>query len=149
MDWRLKLSNPKLFSTLNSKGVTFINCFRVAGKGKVHLALDGTGGPVDSEGLAIPEWIGAFLTAPERSDVIAKLARSGAASCHAFVVVDYAGAPWAVQSYLDSDLAALPPAAPTLPPPLTGAWLVSTANTVGVRWTGTHWRRFSAQQYGA
>jgi hypothetical protein len=149
VDWRLKLSNPKLFSTLDSKGVTFISCFRVAGKGNVHFTLDGTGGPVDSEGLAIPEWIAAFLSDPRRADVISKLARSGAAECHAFVIVDYAGAPWAVQSFLDSDLAALPPAAPNLPSPLTGAWLVSTSNTVGIRWTGTHWRRFNAQQYGA
>ena len=149
VDWRLNRSNPKLFSALDSKGVKFISCFRVKGEGKVHLTLDGIGGPVDAEGLAIPEWLAAFLSDPERADVISKLVRSEAADRHAFVVVDYAGAPWSVQSYLDSDLAALPPAAPKLPSPLTGVWLVSTANTVGVRWTGTHWKRFYAERYGA
>ena len=75
--------------------------------------------------------------------------RSGAPDCHPFVIVDYAGAPWPVQSYLDSDLAALPAVPRTLPSPLTGAWLVSTSNTTGVRWTGTHWRRFKPERYGA
>ncbi len=149
VDWRLNRSNPELFSVLDRDGITFISCFRVDGEGKVHMTLEGIGGPVDTEGVAIPEWITAFLSAPQRADVIAKLARSGAADCQAFVIVDYAGAPWSVQSYLDGDLAALPPAAPTLPSPLTGAWLVSTSNTTGIRWTGTHWRRFSAERYGA
>jgi len=147
VDWRLKRSNPGLFAALDSVGVTFINCFRTPGKGKVSLTMDGVGGAVDSDGLAIPEWIASFLSAAERADVLSKLAWSGAPHCHAFVIVDYAGAPWSVQSYLDGDLAALPPAAPTLPPPLTGAWVVSTSNTIGVRWTGTHWKRFHADRY--
>lgn len=147
VDWRLNRSHPELFSALNSNGVTFITCFRVAGKGKVHLTMDGVGGPVDSEGLAIPEWVLAFLNDPKRADVISKLAWSGAPECHAFVIVDYAGAPWPVQSYLDGDLVALPPKVPRLPSPLTGAWLVSTSNTSGVRWTGIQWKRFNAERY--
>jgi hypothetical protein len=149
VDWHLNRSNPKLFSALDSIGVTFLSCFRVDGKGKVHLTMDGIGGAVDSEGLAIPGWIIAFLTDPKRADVVSKLALSGAPNCHAFVIVDYAGAPWSVQSYLDGDLVSLPPAPPRLPSPLTGAWLVSTSNTSGVRWTGTHWKRFNAERYGA
>jgi hypothetical protein len=149
VDWRLKRSDPELFSKLDSNGVTFISCFRAAGKGKVHLTIDGIGGAVDSEGAAIPGWITAFLSDPAQADVIAKLERSGAPNCHAFVIVDYAGAPWSVQSYLDGDLVALPSAAPRLPSPLTGAWLVSTSNTTGVRWTGTHWKRFHGERYGA
>lgn len=104
VDWRLRCSNPKLFAALDSNGVTFISWFRVAGAGKVHLTMEGIGGAVDSEGLAIPEWMIAFLSDPKRADVISKLARSGAPHCHAFVIVDYAGAPWSVQSYLDGDL---------------------------------------------
>lgn len=149
VDWRLKRSNPKLFTDLDSVGVTFISCFRTPGQGKVSVTLEGVGGAVDSEGLAIPGWIFEFLSDPKRADVVSKLARSGAPSCHAFVIVDYAGAPWSVQSYLDGDLVALPPEAPRLPSPLTGAWLVSTSNTTGVRWTGTHWQRFNAERYGA
>lgn len=147
VDWRLKRSNPELFVALDSVGVTFISCFRKPGHGKVSLTMDGVGGVVDSEGLAIPEWIAAFLNTPERAVVISKLARSGARHSHAFVIVDYAGAPWSVQSYLDGDLAALPPAAPALPLPLTGVWVVSTSNGIGVRWTGTHWKRFHADRY--
>jgi hypothetical protein len=149
VDWRLNRSNPRLFSALDSNGITFISWFRVAGKGKVHLTMDGIGGAVDSEGLAIPGWITAFLSDPKRADVISKLARSGAPICHAFMILDYAGAPWSVQSYLDGELVALPPAAPRLPSPLTGAWLVSTSNTTGVRWTGTRWKQFNAERYGA
>lgn len=147
VDWRLKHSDPELFAKLDSVGVTFISCFRTPGQGKVSVTLDGVGGAVDSEGLAIAEWIAGFLSAAKRADVISKLALSGAPDCHAFVIVDYAGAPWSVQSYLDGDLAALPPAAPALPPPLTGAWVVSTSNAIGVRWTGTHWKRFHADRY--
>lgn len=41
VDWRLNQSNPRLFSALDSDGITFISWFRGGGKGKVYLTMDG------------------------------------------------------------------------------------------------------------
>ncbi len=53
--------------------------------GKVHWTMEGNGGFVDTEGSALPEWIGTFLRDPEREDVLSKLRRTDAQERWVFV----------------------------------------------------------------
>jgi hypothetical protein len=144
VDWALRRSHPDLYAELRGLRVQSANCYRWPGRGKVYLTMEGIGGAVDEDGTTIPPWIGDFLGAPERADVLSKLAKSGAAGCEAFVIVDFGGAPFSVESYLTGSLEVLPAAPPVLPQRVTGVWLVSTSNDRGVRWTGTTWKHSSA-----
>jgi len=144
VDWTLGRARPDLFADLQRLGVESVTCYRWPGSGKVHVTMEGTGGAVDEDGVTLPPWVGEFLAASQRADVLSKLTMSRAAECQAFVIVDYGGATFSVESYLASSLDPLPVAPPVLPPPLNGVWLVSTSNDRGIRWTGTHWKRFSA-----
>src|SRR5215210_1726771 len=120
--WR----DASLFEELESLGVEYGSCLRLPGKGKVSLSMTGTGGGVDTQGTAVPGWVGQFLRDPAREDVLCKLQRSGATDRHAFVLVDLGGAPWPVDYYFNftKELDQLPTEAPNLPPPVTGVWIV-------------------------
>jgi hypothetical protein len=62
--------------------------------------------------------------------------------------VNFAGAPWAVESYLTGELDQFPSEAPDLPPPVTQVWVVSGFGRRGVRWDGSAWRAFDARGEG-
>lgn len=56
---------------------------------------------VDSTGSAVPGWVRSFLLAPQQSDVLGKLARSGASERHAFILVPgFTAAPFGVVDML-------------------------------------------------
>jgi len=138
-----------LFQELESLGITDALCYRLPGTGKIHLTMQGRGGPVDKRGSSVPVWIGTFLRDPARQDVLSKLERSVAADCHVFVFVGYGGAPWLVESYLAGELAHVPNQVPDLPPPVTGVWIVSLLSRgKGIRWNGTTWQAFHTRGEG-
>jgi hypothetical protein len=142
----LRRHDEELFNELRWLGITSAYCFRLQGAGEVHLGMSGIGGPVDTQGGAVPEWIGQFLRSPQRKDVLDKLGNSGAAGRHVFVLVRFGGAPWSVQSYLYGNLEHLPVAEPNLPPPVTGVWIASALGTQGIRWDAAGWRSFETRQ---
>lgn len=148
VDYRLKRVDMPLFNELESLGVEWAYCYRPEGTGRVHFTMSGTGGAVDDTGSSVPGWISDFLSAPARSDVLEKLRRSGAMSCHVFVIVSFAGAPWPVESYLTGDLDKLPNQVPNLPPPVNEVWLVHGFGQKGLRCNGRAWRSFNARGEG-
>lgn len=148
VDYRLERHDAELFGKLDSLKITHASCYRQQGTGKIHLGMPGTGGAVDEHGRALPGWIGDFLRDPTRRDVLGKLQRSGAPERHAFVMVSFTGAPWAVESYLAGKLEHVPSQTPDLPPPVTGAWIVSGMGHKGVCWDGNRWRVFDTRGEG-
>ncbi len=112
--------------------------------------MTGTGGAADSQGTAVPGWVGQFLRNPDREDVLRKLQRSDAAERHAFIFDVLGGAPWPVEYYLNftEGLDQLPTEAPNLPQPVTGVWIVGEYGQKGLRWDGSAWRRFEARGEG-
>jgi hypothetical protein len=148
VDRALSWPDPTLFEELESLGVTRASCFRLPGTGKVHLGMEGIGGAVESQGTAVPEWVGEFLRDSARRDVLRKLRRSEARQRYAFVFVTYGGAPWPVESYLTGEFDQLPAEAPDLPPPVTGVWIVSQFGQRGLCWDGVAWRIFEARGEG-
>lgn len=142
VDFRLKRRHPSLFASFQSLEVRSIHCYQEDGEGRVTLGMTGVGGAVDEFGRAVPGWIGQFLRAPERGDVLSKLLGSGASECHVFIPVSFGGAPWPVMSYLCRDIKALPPSAPDLPAPVNAVWLTCGVN--GVWWDGKTWSSFDA-----
>ena len=147
-DHWLESQDHTLFEELTLLGITRIHCNQPQGTGKVNLWMRGTGGAVHREGRALSEWIGKFLSDPARKDVLSKLKRSGAPICHAFVIVNFKGAPWPVESYLTGDLNSLPTQAPTLPQPAAGVWIVSGWAKKGVLWDGKTWQLFDSRGKG-
>jgi hypothetical protein len=147
-DHWLKWQDTALFDELESLKITHAYCYQSPGAGKVHLGMPGIGGAVDEYGSAVPEWIGEFLRAPTKSDVLSKLQRSGAAKREVFVIVTFAGATWPVESYLAGELNHLPSQAPDLPPPVTGVWIVSGMGRKGLRWDGNAWKLFESRGEG-
>jgi hypothetical protein len=147
VDHWLKRSGRWLFDALEALGIEGAWCSQLEGTGKVHLTLPGTGGAVDETGSAVPGWISDFLHAPARSDVLGKLGRSGAMSCHVFVLVDFLGAPWPIESYLAGDLDKLPLQQPDLPISVDEVWIVHVPGfrQRGLRWNGEAWRSFKAR----
>ena len=116
--------------------------------GRVHLGMPGIGGFVDSEGSALPGWLGEFLRDRARKDVLSKLRYSRAKECHAFVIVTLGGVPWFVESYLTGELDHLPNQAPDLPSPIASAWVVSLFGRRGLLWDGDSWKLFDARGEG-
>jgi hypothetical protein len=145
VDHWLKRREKWLFDELEALGIEWASCYRLEGTGKVHLTMPGTGGAVDETGSAVPGWISDFLRAPARSDVLEKLGRSGAKSCHVFVIVSLAGVSWPVESYLTGDLDKLPLQQPDLPIPVNEVWIVHGFGQRGLRWSGEAWRSFKAR----
>ncbi len=110
---------------------------------------DRAGGAVDSTGSAVPGWVRDFLLDPNQSDVLGKLARSGASERHAFILVPaLTSAPFGVVDMLwrDED-DAVPTAAPDLPDQVTHVWLMAFWNIgSGLRWSHDGgWERFERQ----
>jgi hypothetical protein len=103
--------------------------------------MTGLGGAVDTQGQAVAGWIGDFLRAPERIDVLQKLLESTARRCDVFVSVSFGGAPWPVESYLGDRGNTPPTGVPNLPPPVDEVWI--TYGTKGIHWNGDTWRVIS------
>jgi hypothetical protein len=142
VDWSLKNHSPHVFAALDALQIESIACFREPGTGEAHLGMTGTGGAVDTQGRAVPEWIEEFLRAPRQTDVIAKLERSGAVQHHVFVGVSFAGVPWPVESYLGTSTDHLPETSPALPPPVDAVWIMYGRR--GLHWDGFKWSFFDA-----
>lgn len=144
----LKRRNEALFNELDLLKVTNLSCIRMPGTGRIHLLMTGDGGFVDTQGSTVPTWLNDFLRDPKQEDVLSKLQRSGANECFAFVLVDSAGAPWQVESYLTDEFDELPNEAPNLPLPLSEAWVTSVFGNRGLRWDGNTWRLFTTRGEG-
>jgi len=142
VDWRLKKEHPEVYLALSGLEVASVSCFRQQGTGEIHLGMTGIGGWVDHSGTAVPGWLSEFLSAEERADVLSKLLSSEAAERHVFVVVDFGGVPWNVESYLGTWTETLPTTEPALPEPVTAAWIMYGAR--GLNWDGSRWRFFDA-----
>ncbi len=121
--------------------------------GSIYLTIERsperTGGVVDSTGSAVPDWVRDFLLDPHRSDVLGKLARSGATERHAFILVPgFSIAPFGVVDMLwreEDDV--VPTRSPHLPDQVTHVWLMSfwTIGS-GLRWSpDCGWERFERQ----
>jgi hypothetical protein len=84
-------------------------------------------------GDALAEWLGEFLTASRQDDVRRKLADSGAAERHTFVIFPgFADAPFSVIGLLLDDEAPLPQTDPILPNEVTDVWAAKTAPERGL-----------------
>lgn len=96
---------------------------------------------------AVADWLGVFLHDDACRDVREKLARSGVAERHAFVVVSgLNGLPFAVAGLLLRDDVLSPTTAPVLPPEITDVWIASVWDRgYGLRWSSTakRWHTFS------
>jgi hypothetical protein len=109
--------------------------------GSVYLTieqpLDKRVGYVSRTGNALATWLGDFLQSPAQADVLAKLARSGAAERHAFVLVaSFTTASFSVVDLLIRRDAPLPTVPPELPNEVTDVWVASTwSNGLGFRWS--------------
>jgi hypothetical protein len=73
--------------------------------GSIYLTIsqppERVGGAVDSTGSAVPGRVRDFLLDPHQSDVLSKLARSGATERHAFILVPgFTSAPFGVVDML-------------------------------------------------
>lgn len=151
---RLRVRDHQLFDRLESLGVDYVAQYQTDGSGKVTFHMMGPGGAIDSEGLAVPDWITSFVRDPARADVLMKLRTAPARRREIFVAVTLEGAPWGVTSYLtgiSSSSPTLPPAPPSLPEPVDGVWIAATlsfGDPVGVRWDGETWRAFRTRGVG-
>jgi hypothetical protein len=119
--------------------------------GSIYVSIERpperTGGMVDDTGKAVPEWVHDFLLDPHHSDVLDKLARSGADERHAFILIPtFSIAPFGVVDMLwrnQDDL--VPIEAPDLPDQATHVWLMALwAVGSGLRWAPDQgWVRFA------
>jgi hypothetical protein len=139
-DHWLQHSDSVLYDEMSILGITRVSCYQIPGTGKVYFTMPGAGGFVDHNGTKVPKWLADFLRDSRHADVLSKLQRSGAKSCHAFVIASFVGVPWEVESYLTGSLNKVPQAPANLPKPITGAWLVSGFGTKGLHWNGNAWR---------
>jgi hypothetical protein len=106
----------------------------------VDLDSERSGGMVPTTGEPVVAWAVDFLAHDDRSDVLRKLARSGAAERHAFLILPgFSTAPFAVADLLMRDDAPVPVEAPDLPHEVTDVWLVST-------WSSGHALHWSARK---
>jgi hypothetical protein len=141
-DILFKRHDELLLKKLESLGIQHTSCVRMPGTGQVHWTMEGSGGAIDSEGSALPQWIEEFLRDSKREDVLFKLRQTSAQERWVFVPVKLGGAPWSVESYLTGEFESLPATGPNLPSPVTGMWVASTHGTHGVRWDSAGWRLF-------
>ena len=104
-----------------------------------------SGGCVDERSSdAVAGWVGPFLSDNKHSDVLAKLARSGADERHAFLIVPgMSTVDFSVNYALIRTDPVLPTFAPVLPVEVTNVWVVSTSkNGCGLRWSPDGWSTF-------
>jgi hypothetical protein len=142
VDAFLRIRSPALFARLTKLKIASIACYENLGSGKLHFGMTGFGGAVDPTGRDVPKWIGEFLRAAERRDVLTKLRASGALECHVFVIASFGGIPWLVESYLGTRTDLVPSEAPDLPDPVGSVWIMCGPR--GVRWAGRAWSFFNA-----
>jgi hypothetical protein len=139
---------------LRRLGVRTVYPFDPSGPGDIRFMLGGDAGFVDSAGESVPAWVSEFLAHPKRARVLRKLGLTDAPQREVFIPVDVRGAPWSVLTYLTDfsrHAASVPPSAPVLPQPVTGAWIASTyhfGKPRGVRWDGTRWEAFRSRGDG-
>lgn len=121
--------------------------------GSIYLTIsqphERVGGAVDCTGSAVPGWVRDFLLDPHQSDVLSKLARSGASQRHAFILVPgFTSAPFGVVDMLWRDVDdVVPTTSPDLPDQVTHVWLMAfwTIGS-GLRWSPDRgWDRFKRQ----
>jgi hypothetical protein len=118
----------------------------------VHTELppDRATGFVPTNGDALAEWLSEFLRSPARADVRRKLALSGAAETHVFVIVPghVAEAPFAVLDLVMCDDSPLPEVDPVCPGEITDVWAATGASTgTCFRWSRSlGWLRFKKPQ---
>jgi hypothetical protein len=143
-DWNKRSDYPDLFSQMESLGIESIECIALKGRGKVYFTMTGVGGVVNTEPNQFVKWIGDFLRAPERADVVSKLQKSGAHKCHVFVHVEMGGVPWEVESYLGDGIGSVVIPPPDLPSPVSDVWISYRGK--GLRWDGSTWRTFAIRQ---
>jgi hypothetical protein len=111
-----------------------------------ELPADQWTGFVQPNGDAIATWVGDFLPDDERADVRRKLAASGAALRHAFVVVAaLPGVPFSVTEGLIRNDTAVPTIPPELPNDITHVWIASAwSSGMGFHWDpDIGWTTFS------
>jgi hypothetical protein len=142
VDAFLQIQNPVLYERLNQLKIAAIDRYMKDRPGRVYLGMTGYGGAVDPTGQAVPGWIGEFLHAEERQDVLTKLRAAGAIECHVFVIVSFGGVPWPVESYLGTYTELVPQEPPNLPEPVRSVWVMYGRK--GLRWDGSVWRFFDA-----
>lgn len=139
-DGFLQVRSPALHRRLSTLKIDAIGRYD-PGVGRIYLGMTGYGGAVDPTGREVPGWIGQFLRADDRRDVLVKLTTSGAEQRHVFVIVSFGGAPWLVESYLGTQTELLPQEPPDLPAPVDAVWILHGSK--GLRWDGTGWRFFN------
>lgn len=142
VDWQLESYSESLFNALNDLGITSLQMYRESGEGRLHLSMDGPGGPVGHNADALVEWVGDFLQRKDKEDVIKKLQNSCALERHAFIVIALGGAPWAAESYFSGRMP-LPGKEPKLPDSVTGIWVVSNVTRKGIRYAAGSWHAFT------
>ena len=107
-DHLLERIDPSLFWELDALGISSASCYELPGVGEVHFLMHGLGGASGYTGEEVSAWLAEFLRAPERADVLAKLARNAAPQKQAFIIATLHGAPWPVFDYFTNDLTACP-----------------------------------------
>lgn len=121
--------------------------------GSIYLTIERprerAGGMVDNTGSAVPQWVRDFLLDAHQSDVLGKLARSGATERHAFILLPaFSTAPFGVFDMLWRDQDdVVPTRSPKLPDEVTHVWLMSfLVEGSGLRWSPEGgWQRFERQ----
>lgn len=133
----LRVADPSLYERFDGLRIDAVARYSPEEPGRVFLGMSGFGGAVDPTGREVPAWIGDFLRARPRQDVLNKLAASEARECHAFVIVTFGGVPWLVESYLGTQTNLLPTGPPDLPAPVSSVWIMYGEK--GVRWAEGAW----------
>src|SRR5262249_7800656 len=73
VNYLLRRSDMVLFDQLETLNIAHIFCYDQVGTGRVYFGMPGIGGAIDKQGSAISGWVGEFLLAPARQDVLYKL----------------------------------------------------------------------------
>lgn len=134
---------------LTALGVAHAHAFDGDYAGRVYLTIslssERSGGAVPETGDHLAVWAGEWLREPGQSDVLNKLAASGARERHVFTFLPgFTSAPFAVQWMLMNTEPALPTIVPDLPNPVTHFWVCSGwATPTGLRWSQADgWQHF-------
>lgn len=111
----------------------------------ISIPSERAGGMVPANDDPLATWLGDFLRGSNRTDVLQKLQRSGAAERHAFVLLPgFTTAPFPVADLLMVDAPPLPITPPALPEQITDVWAMSTWSSGSCfHWSSsTGWRSF-------